>query len=245
LDCSNRVDWGIGDSRTAWLAEAFDADEWKEYFDGLSECSNGEFRWFGLNSNGRSFGSGSGEIPQWLQVMGQHLRPTELLDEDDAVAAALSNDEKNVIECQTNFYKALTTGDLHALTSMYSQELSPLVSEVVSAGGRLDTWKSCLEDGARPEGMKVSGSDAALVSDTLAFSTTVEFPADTGIDTATLLAIQQWIRSSPGDEWKLKLHQTIPWSPESRAQGTLRCDSRGCVALTRYKERRTFGGLIG
>lgn len=243
LDGSKRSDWGIGDGRAPWLAEAFDVDEWKNYFDELAE-NTGDFRWFGLNSNGRSFGSGSGECPQWLQLLGQHLRPTELLDEDDEVAV-LSNDEKSVIECQANFYKALTTGDFDMLTSLYSPEQSPLVSEVVSAEGRLDDWKSCLEEGARPEGMKVSGSDAVVLSDTRAFSTTVEFPANTGLDTATLLATQQWVRSSPDDGWKLELHQTIPWSPESRAQGTLRCDCRGCVALTRSTERRTFGGLIG
>ena len=244
LDGSKREDWGVGDARTPWLAEACEVDEWKEYFDGLAETLSGEFRWFGLNSNGRSFGSGSGEIPQWLQVLGQHLRPTELLDEDDE-AVAVSNDEKGVIECQTKFYKALTTGDLDTLTSLYSPQHSPLVSEVISSGGRIDHWPSCLEEGARPEGMRVSGGDAIIVSDTRAFSTIVEFPANTGIDTATLLATQQWTRSSRGEEWRLELHQTIPWSPESRAQGTLRCDCRGCVALTRSVERRTFGGIIG
>lgn len=244
LDGSKRVDWGIGDTRTPWLAEACELDEWKEYFDGLAETLSGEFRWFGLNSNGRSFGSGSGDIPQWLQVLGQHLRPTELLDEDDE-AVALSIDEKIVIECQKKFYKALTTGDLDTLTSLHSLTPSSQVSEVISSGGRIDNWQSCLEEGARPKGMRVSGSDAIIVSDTRAFSTTVEFPANTGIETATLLAIQQWTRSSAGEDWKLKLHQTIPWSPQSKAQGTLLCDCRGCVALTRSVERRTFGGVIG
>lgn len=244
MDGSKRSDWGI-ESRvsTPWLAEAYGVDEWRDYFDGLTE-STGEFRWFGLNSNGRSFGSGSGDSPQWLQMLGQHLRPTDLLDETDK-AVSFSNDEQSVIECQDKFYKALTTGDFDALTCLYSSDQSPLVSEVLSAGGRLDDWKSCLEDGARPEGMKVSGGDAVLLSDTEAYSTVVEFPTNTGIDTATLLATQHWTRSSPDDEWKLLLHQTIPWSPESRAQGTLRCDCRGCVALTRSPERRTFGGLIG
>lgn len=242
VDDSKRGDWGI-DQRLNWLAEAVDVKEWKDYFDGLSDSTN-DFRWFGLNSNGRSFGSGSGEIPQWLQVLGQHLRPTELLDEDDKTVC-LSDEEASVIECQTKFYKALTTGDYETLTALYSPEQSPLVSEVVSAGGRLDDWKSCLEDGARPEEMQTSGSDAVIVSDTKAYSTVVEFPANVGIDAATLLATQQWVRSSPDDEWKLELHQTIPWSPQSRAQGTLRCDCRGCVALTRSAERRTFGGLIG
>lgn len=93
--------------------------------------------------------------------------------------------------------------------------------------------------------MDVSGGDAIIISDTEAWSTAIEFPADTGVDTATLLAVQQWTREKANDEWKLQLHQTIPWTAESRAQGTLRCDCRGCVALTREPERRTFGGMIG
>lgn len=117
--------------------------------------------------------------------------------------------------------------------------------QVIAAGGRIDDWKACLEDGARPKGMKISGSDALVISDTEAYSTAVEFPANTGMDTATLLAVQQWGRSPSSKEWKLQLHQTIPWSPDGRAQGTLRCDCRGCVALMRSTERRTFGGLIG
>ena len=244
IDGSTRSDWGI-DTRanTPWLAEAFDADEWRAYFDGLSDKS-GHFRWFGLNSNGRSFGSGTGEFPQWLQVLGQYLRPTELLDEDDK-AVSYSDDELSVIESQNKFYKALTTGDFGTLTSLYSTEQSPLVSEVVAAGGRVDDWKSCLENGARPEGMIISESDAVVLSDTQAFSTVVEFPTNTGIDTATLLATQEWVRGSPKEEWKLAIHQTIPWNQKSRAQGTLLCDCRGCVALTRSVERRTFGGLIG
>lgn len=244
IDGSKRADWGFEPrSSTPWLAEAVDVQEWKAYFDGLSP-STGEFRYFGLNSNGRSFVSGSGDFPQWLQVLGQHLRPTELLDEDDE-AVSYSKAEKSVLQCQASFYKALTSGDFDTLKGLYSSEQSPLVSEVISAGGRLDDWNSCLEEDARPQGMKVSGSDAVILSDTKAYSTVVEFPANTGIDTATLLATQEWVRPSPNDEWKLELHQTIPWSPESRAQGTLRCDRRGCVALTRSAERRTFGGLIG
>ena len=117
--------------------------------------------------------------------------------------------------------------------------------KVVAAGGRLDGWKDCLAEGARPDSMTVAGSDAVVVSETEAFSTTVEFPPNAGIDSATLLALQKWTRAKPGEEWQLVLHQTIPWSTDSMAQGTLLCDCRGCVALTRTRERRTFGGIIG
>jgi hypothetical protein len=93
--------------------------------------------------------------------------------------------------------------------------------------------------------MQVSGADSIVVSETEAYTTVVEFPANTGFDSATLLAIQRWTRPSADDEWKLELHQTIPWCQETKAQGILRCDCRGCVALTRGPERRTFGGVIG
>ncbi len=103
--------------------------------------------------------------------------------------------------------------------------------------------------------MKTSGSDVLVVSPNLAYSTCVEFPIVNsvgGYDSAsafgaTLLAVQRWKRGSNDTdaEWKLEYHSTIPWSPDSRAGGMLRCDCRGCVALTRGDERRTFGGLIG
>lgn len=93
--------------------------------------------------------------------------------------------------------------------------------------------------------MKVSGADALVVSDTEAYSSVIEFPANTGVDSATLLAVQKWARTSGTADWKLQLHQTIPWNADARAQGTLRCDCRGCVALTRTAERRTFGGIVG
>jgi hypothetical protein len=97
--------------------------------------------------------------------------------------------------------------------------------------------------------MSTSSSDVLLISPTKAYSTCIEFPVNTGgysdPSGATLLAVQEWARSNEKEEWKLTLHQTIPWSPDTRAGGTLRCDGRGCVALTRGEEKRTFGGLIG
>lgn len=56
--------------------------------------------------------------------------------------------------------------------------------------------------------MKVSGSDALVVSDSEAYSTVIEFPANTGIDSATLLAVQKWGQPLSSKEWKLELHQT-------------------------------------
>lgn len=256
-DGSKQKDWDLvsvgGNERLPWLADAYDQESWIQYFNGLStaeEESEGTvnkngFRWFGFNSNGRSFGSGAGAAPEWLQLLGQYLRPSTLLDEsDDSVEDVTTN---SVIEAQSKFYKALITGDREKMTTVFVEDPSPEVTEVVKAGGRIDNWDSCLEVEARPEGMQVSGSDATVVSATEAYSTSIEFPANASTEgmTATLLAVQQWKRASANDDWKLVVHQTIPWTSEARAQGTLRCDCRGCVALTREREQRTFGGMIG
>ena len=246
-DGSTVKDWGLSTSlKHPWLADAYDKNLWLTYFDGLSEeqSSSDQLRWFGLNSNGRSFASGSGDSPQWLEIFGQYLRPTTPLDPFD-LDASTGMDTVDILEAQQKFYTSLITGLLENMADIYTTEQSPKVTEVVNAGGRLDAWKTCLEDGARPSGMLLSGRDAVLVSETKAWSTVIEFPVANGIDTATLLAVQLWVRSTSTEPWKLSLHQTIPWTSENRAQGTLRCDCRGCVALTRSVERRTFGGLIG
>lgn len=182
--------------------------------------------------------------------------------------------EKEVLELVKSFYAALTTGDQDALESIYSQSNSKEVSEVrtigkfirkvcivrcrlayswiliflqqvIDMGGRIDSWKDCLAEGARPSEMQVSGADATVYSDTEAYTTCIEFPANTGMDSASLLAVQRFVRANKNEPWKLDLHQTIPWNLETKAQGTLQCDCRGCVALTRGNERRTFGGIIG
>ena len=103
--------------------------------------------------------------------------------------------------------------------------------------------------------MRTSGSDFLVVSPSVAYSTCIEFPvvaSGGGYDNvssfgATLLAVQRWERKEEevNSEWKLGYHSTIPWSLEKSAGGMLRCDCRGCVALTRGPEKRTFGGLIG
>ena len=241
-----------------WLADPYQPQVWLEYIESLTNDRNqnndeavkestSTFRWFGLNSSGRSFGSGEGDIPQWRQIFGQFLAPTDILDESDAsMSSDLSTDMRSLFDAHALFYKSLTTGDLSTMINVYTNSSAPQVSEVVEAGGRIDSWVDCLADGARPQDMLVSGTDGILMSDLEAFTTNVEFPAiNAGVDSATLLAVQQWTRKDKQGEWKLQLHQTIPWSPDAKAQGTLRCDCRGCVALTRGPERRTFGGIIG
>jgi len=241
------------EQRFAWLADPGDLQAWKDYFSILAASSDNDqqngtsysFRWFGLTPSGRSFGSGTLE-PSWIQVFGKSLPPVEVLDEDDvnveSVASSASSVGRDIMNCQQQFYDALTNGNMDAMMGiMDKQNLDPEVSSVVEQGGRLDSWDNCLEDGARPAGMKVSGCDCYLVDDTTAYSTCVEFPA--AIEGSSLLAVQKWKLGDSG--WKLQQHQTIPWTVDVPAAGTLICDQRGCVSLVRTNERRTFGGLLG
>ena len=189
--------------------------------------------------------------------MRRFLRPTDFLDDEDdtniATAATAAVDkntgatgaEREILDALGSFYRGLTTGDREAIDRVCAPSGAGEVTEVLGQGGRIDPWEACLAEGARPAGMVVTGADVTLVSPEEAYTTCLEFPADTGLDAgaASLLAVQRF--ALVDGEWKLGLHQTIPWSLDAPAQGTLRCDRRGCVALTRGEDRRTFGGLIG
>ena len=270
-DDSTPVDWGLDAStlrsrgQQPWLAAPGNAAEWKSYFSELSSTSTtsndgspesddstlGNFKWFGLSALGRSFGSGQGSIPSWIQLMGQHMRPTIVLDEDDSPLLSKSSASESSSENEINekeglvydrlkqFYSALTEGDETAMcsgifpnNSSDNASLSPPVTDIMNEGGRLDPWALCLKEGNRPSGMRVADADVVMFEDR-AYSTVVEFP-DVGMDVidASLLAQQNWIKDGEG-EWKLLQHQTIPWSNAARAGGTLVCDKRGCVSLVR------------
>jgi len=241
-DGSKQKDWQVLDSSVykTWLADSYQPQAWLDYFRGLTtdEASNEDFdfRWFGLSSNGKSFGSGDGEI-RIVQLMGQFLRPIDFLDESDKDSDTTAL-EKEVLDTVKSFYKALTIGDQDGIESIFSPSKSGEVSEVIEMGGRIDSWENCLAEGARPSDMLISGADVTIVSDTEAYTTCIEFPANTGMDSASLLAVQRFIRSDKSEPWKLDLHQTIPWNLATKAQGTLQCDCRGCVALTRVREKR-------
>eukprot|EP00816_Leptocylindrus_hargravesii_P001080 CAMPEP_0196813716 /NCGR_PEP_ID=MMETSP1362-20130617/38563_1 /TAXON_ID=163516 /ORGANISM="Leptocylindrus danicus, Strain CCMP1856" /LENGTH=481 /DNA_ID=CAMNT_0042190059 /DNA_START=225 /DNA_END=1671 /DNA_ORIENTATION=+ len=223
-DGSTRKDWGFdeNDLGKTWLAEANNVPEWLEYFENLVEDRGDDFAWFGLKYTGRSFGSGRTDSPRLLELLGSFLQPIAVLDEDDKDAPAAGNSEHgNILSSQRTFYNALTTGNKDKMDSICSPEVSNEVTEVVSAGGRLDSWDFCLADGARPSGMAISGCDSVLISDDTAYSTCIEFPDVEGFDTATLLAVQKWSREKETNGWKLTCHQTIPWSPDTKAGGTL------------------------
>jgi len=260
---SGAVDWkklGIKDSEIRsgqWFGQVQNPADWLDYFQGLvnEDSPKDSLIWFGLNYNGRSFASASGEAPRLLEILGQNLRPIDLLDESDEAESTLGFNPTDVEEIndilgkQEAFYNALTVGDLEGMRQICGGNKAKEVSEIIDVGGRIDSWESCLAEGARPAGMKTSGFDVLLKSSSEAYSTCIEFPENVGgyndPTGATLLAMQRWTRDGEGKDWNLDFHQTIPWSIDTRAGGTLRCDCRGCVALTRGPEKRTFGGVIG
>jgi hypothetical protein len=77
-----------------------------------------------------AFGSGNEETPQWLEVLGQHLRPTQSLDELDASALKKADVLATLLAAQEKFYSALTTGNLETMTEVYSDSVSPQISQV-------------------------------------------------------------------------------------------------------------------
>jgi len=269
--------------RQPWFAEPIEAQEWKTYLNTLLDDDEAEesdnLRWFGLNYNGRSFASGRQTSSfRLLEIMGQNLRPTDILDlepsndntgKEPTLLMTNKNDgtnddndllRKTLLDLQSKFYEALTGGNLPVIQDIFAGDPpkpfeSLEVSEILELGGRMDIWSMCLEEDARPANMLTSNPDVCLVSETMAFTTIMEFPSVGGsgdsyssgnIGNPSLLAIQRWTRQSSDDsDWKLELHQTIPWNPDTKAGGTLRCDGRGCVALTRGNDKRTFGGLVG
>jgi len=259
-DRSSAKDWGITSDElrsVPYLAETVDSKEWVDYFKSLLSDSGdsnedplqGKLAWFGLTITGKSFGSGIGNPPRILETLGQSLLPVDVLDEDDEAENVASRPKAKTLEeiltTQRSFYDSLTSGDLSGVQEIFDSEKSGDVDEVLNGGGSIDVWEKCLQDVARPSGMKISGSDVLLISDTEAYSTAIEFPPVAGFDSASLLAVQKWGRSSAEGEWKLQLHQTIPWGPNSKAGATLRCDCRGCTALARGPVRQwNFRGMI-
>ncbi|KAL7488763.1 hypothetical protein ACHAW6_014352 [Cyclotella cf. meneghiniana] len=252
-ETKTKSDLGLDESQIGdalWLGDPYNLVQWVHYFRELVENSDSDLAWFALNFNGRSIASGLGEPPRLIELLGQQLQPTEILqemDEPELQEGIKMPIAKQILKRQQQFYHILTDSDDESkMRSMYSGKATVEVDEVLTGGGRIDSWSTCLDLTARPSGMVISGSDVFIASDTLAYSTCIEHPSNAGIEGATLLAVQRWGRESDTtEEWKLELHQTIPWSCGSRAGGTLRCDFRGCVALARAPDGRTFGGLIG
>ena len=106
------------------------------------------------------------------------LRPIDFLDASDKDADTTTSEEE-VLEQVRSFYTALTTGDQNGIEAVFSPSNSNEVSEIIGMGGRIDPWKDCLVEGARPSDMQVSGADVTIVSDTEAYTTCIEFPANT------------------------------------------------------------------
>lgn len=266
FDSSNPEELQILNAAGSWLGEAVASSgtQWEDYFRTLIEArsnsSNEEGEnsvekdgliWFGLNYNGRSFGSGVHSYSlRLVELFGSFIRPKDdlvLFDKDTKTSEEAQQEITQLKDAQKQFYDALTGGDLGKMTNgdIFVSKEDEEVSSIISQGGRVDKWELCLQDGARPAGMTTSQSDAWVVGKE-GYTTCIEYPSATVgmMDTQpTLLAIQSWTLES--NMWKMRRHQTIPWTFEQKAGGTLKCDCRGCVALTRSNEKRTFGGIIG
>jgi hypothetical protein len=183
---------------------------------------------------------------------------------DQRMKENIDNDpiEADLLSCQNRFYDALTKGKLNVMKSdVYDDALDDEVSSVIQQGGRLDEWDKCLMVDAKPTGMTISDREVIQIPTDdpnvqTAYTTCIEFPVDTylGGVTPTLLAVQKWKKATVTDttattmtnasdvEWKLVQHQTIPWTNEGIAGGTLICDCRGCVALVRTSSSSTASG---
>jgi hypothetical protein len=120
-----------------WLADSYDDKVWRAYFNDLAPdnaeaSSKPSFLWFGLNSSGRSIGSGVDEIPMWLQLLGRHFRPT--MDDFELMEATSNADSTEngatLSAAVKDFYAALTTGNQDAMKSVFSQSVSSQVTEV-------------------------------------------------------------------------------------------------------------------
>ncbi|KAL7525391.1 hypothetical protein ACHAWF_001336, partial [Thalassiosira exigua] len=233
-DGLKQEDWGWDDNTMGgalWLAKPlhingnggcieYFADLLEGYNDMMgSDSSAGkgeELAWFALNFKGRSVASGLGDPPNFLELLGRHGQPVDLLDEsDEAEAADDAPTTKAVLAAQANFYDVLAgDGDASDMAPIFASNPAREVDEVLDAGGRIDGWDACLEPSARPAGMTISGSDVWMASPdaSVAYSTCVEFPPNAGMDGATLLALQRWRRDDAAEgagEWKLELHRTI------------------------------------
>lgn len=244
-----------------WLASvpAAATEQWDDFAaELLANSSPSPFSWFGLNLLGRSFGSGTAP-PSLLELFGRSLRPQAYLDLEEADAFDPGTpDERALLELHTScafgppipkprirpltyslarpahraVYAALTSGSLPAMLDLWgSAPPSPRVSEVLADGGRADPWSRCLADGARPSSLSAGAFDCLVSPDGLSATTSNVEATDPLSPGQTLLAVQEWEKGEGG--WEIRSHETVPWTCEAPANGMLRCDARGCVALTR------------
>lgn len=202
-----------------------DADAFDEGF----EFERRDAAWFALSFGGRSVGSGVG-APDFVEILGSLFPPRDVilapdppLDGGTPLGAA-----------QKAFYDALRAGDVNAMRALFADVDAAGVSDALAAGARLDPWTSQLKDGARPSDLLVGDGDEADFGLT-ATTTAIE---ETGPG-QTLLATQKWAREDDtGAPWRLVSHETIPFAPGTTAGAVLKCDARGCVALTRAQQGR-------
>jgi len=240
-DGSTKAEWGVPkNARGGWLWEPTAPQEWREYLEEIlatKKDATGKGAWLTLNKKGRSRGSGLG-APRYDELLGSRLPPTQDVSKEDS--PNFSDLDGSVLQAQSAFYEALTTGDETAMASIWDTHEDSDVEEFVTLGGRLDPWQSQLRDGARPEKMEISSRDVLVLDcGAEAWSTCLESPA---LSPGTLLATQQWVTDGLKEDgttaWKLRAHRTIPFSVNAGALATLRCDRRGCVAGIRELDKQ-------
>ena len=136
----SRTDWGLNDYQIGdalWLGDPFNLEEWNDYFSELVENPSDELAWFALNFNGRSIASGLSEPPKLLELLGQQLQPTEILDETDEpelVEGSKTTIAVQILEKQRQFYNVLTDSDDELkMKSVYSDKSTEEVNEVRSS----------------------------------------------------------------------------------------------------------------
>lgn len=221
----------------SWLGRPIEPSAWSAYFRALLRGKDAG--WFALSPRGRSVASGAGSDLVWDELLGDKLPPNEQLFPTDSGmrervdGGAVTASEEGVLAAQAAFYEALTGGDLAAMRAVLADGedgRDEAVSEILRLGGRLDPWDFCLEGDNAPRSLVIGNGDCVVTAEDTAVSTCIEFP--TGRTGLSMLATQRWRRDEDG-RWRLRSHRTIPFSYQQSAGGLLRCDNRGCAALTK------------
>eukprot|EP00667_Euglena_gracilis_P008149 EG_transcript_8247 len=217
-----------------WLAAPVTTPRWVEHFKGLlptGSASDALYVTFG--ATGRVRGSGAG-IPRWDVLLSTFPRDCADLpgaaayDAGEAtVQGATPEDAAALLAAHRAFYAALGAGDTAAMAGLWADPgaTDPVISGCCERGARMDGWETLLREDRRPPGMAPTDADVLVEADA-AWVTAVEALPGGG----TLLATQRFQRTADG--WALIRHRTVPWGKVAAAPAVLRCDGRGCVALS-------------
>jgi hypothetical protein len=122
-------------ARGGWLWEPTAPQEWREYLEEILATKKdaiGKGAWLTLNKKGRSRGSGLG-APRYDELLGSRLPPTQDVSKEDS--PNFSDLDGSVLQAQSEFYRALTTGDETAMASIWDTQEDSDVQEFLTLGG--------------------------------------------------------------------------------------------------------------